>query len=119
MIIELSRINLWTWSAPAPDYDTDFDYKDFGKTKTPVTTDVHTPHKPQLRGKGAEAMEAEEYFKNKELREAQEVKDHYRPCDKRVDLYVVNETFIRGEHSFSSVDKDALPENGKNTDDVR
>ena len=118
MIIELSRINLWTTSAPAPDYETE--YTDFGKPEVKQPTiDIHAPHKPPLRGKGAEAMEAEEYFKNKDLREAQEVKDHYRPCDKRVDLYIVNETFIRGEHSYSSVDKDALPEHRRDADDVR
>ena len=116
MIIELSRIKLWTASAPSPDYDQD--YTDFGKTKKPDAV-ITQYHKPAMRGKGAEAMEAEEYFKNKELREAQEVKDDYRPCDKRVDLYIVNETFIRSEHSFSSVDKDALPEHRRDADDVR
>lgn len=94
LIIELSRIKTFVLSAPMDEFDESPDY-DTNKDNVP---------KPVLRGKGAEGLEAEEFFKAERLRKLDEVETIFYPCDKRADLYVVNETFIRGEHSFSSVD---------------
>lgn len=102
MIIELSRIKIWTQSVAIPDYDTD--YSDLVKTKKP---DPLVPVKTSHRGKIAEAMEAEEYFRLDAERKAQELHVDYYPCDKRAELYTVNETFVRREHSFQSRDDEA------------
>ena len=98
MIIELSRLQVWVTSAPAPDdYPSDPD-------ELPDYVDMSKKQEQQMhkfKGKGAEGYEAEEFFKAKQEREAREETITFYPCDKRSDLYVMNKTFIKEEHAKS------------------
>lgn len=105
MIIELSRIGMWVQSAVVHsdvDYDSrDYYYEDFGmKQKVPKATSVQKGKLP-VKGKSAEAQEAEDYFRAKQEKLAAQVITVFYACDKKADLYVINEVWVRKNGSFS------------------
>lgn len=106
MIIELSRVNIWATGAAGvqSDYE-DADYSDL-RDKTQTT------EKPKHArgGKGAEALEAEEYFRVKTEQEANKLTTVEYPCDKKSDLYVINAAWVRGENSYSPEKKNSTIE---------
>lgn len=104
MIIELSRITMWVQSASiVPDYDvSDYEYVDFGRTqKTTTPSSVPKGGKIHAKGKSAESIEAEEYFRARQEKLAATVISIYYSCDKKADLYVTDETWINKNGSFS------------------
>lgn len=96
---------MWVQSAAIePDYDIrDYDYADFGKTQK-VTTASSVPKggKISVKGKSAESLEAEEYFRARQEKLAAQVVTVFYSCDKKADLYVTDETWINKNGSFSS-----------------
>lgn len=107
MVIELSRITMWVQSAPVErDYDSslnaDYDYGDWGKTqKTTTASSVPKGGKVVAKGKSAESMEAEEYFRAKQEKLAAQVVTVFYSCDKKADLFVTDEMWINKNGSFS------------------
>jgi hypothetical protein len=100
MIIELSRIRIWATGMPQPDYG-ETDFGDYSEPKSPTATEKSAHGKPAHRGKGAEGAEAEEYFRAKQEKEAQQVTKTYYPCDKQSNLYIMSKSFIKEEHAKS------------------
>lgn len=104
MVIELSRIMMWVQSVPIePDYDIrDYDYADFGKTqKTTTASSVPKGGKVSVKGKSAESIEAEEYFRAQQEKLASTVITVFYSCDKKAVLYVTDDTWINKNGSFS------------------
>lgn len=112
MIIELARIGMWVQSAVItddvdysnPDYlnINEYDYGDFGKTQK--TTPAPSPAQRKInmgKGKSAEALEAEEYFRAKQEKLAAQVITVFYACDREADLYVINESWVKKNGSFS------------------
>lgn len=118
MIIELARIGMWVQSAviKPPDFDygdsdyrenddvdkSDYQYGDFGKTQK--TTPAPSPAqrtKNLGKGKSAEALEAEEYFRALQEKQAAQVITVFYACDREADLYVINEPWVKKNGSFS------------------
>jgi hypothetical protein len=103
MVIELSRIMMWVQTAPIePDYDLrDYDYEDFGKTqKTTTASSVPKGGKP-VKGKSAESLEAEEYFRARQEKLASQLITIFYSCDKKADLYVTDDMWLNKNGSFS------------------
>jgi hypothetical protein len=118
MIIELARIGMWVQSAVIKPLDFDYgdleypdndgldksayQYEDFGKTQK--TTPAPSPAqrtKNMGKGKSAEALEAEEYFRAKQEKLAAQVITVFYACDREADLYVINEAWVKKNGSFS------------------
>lgn len=105
MIIEFSRIGMWVHSAVIHnnDYDTrDYEYEDFGmKQKVPKIPSTIQRGKMPVKGKSAEAQEAEDYFRAKQEKLAAQVITVFYACDRKADLYVINEVWVKKNGSFS------------------
>lgn len=107
MIIELSRIGMWVQSSVIhTDYsDQEYEYEDFGMTQKTVQK---VPTNQKGKGKSAEAQEAEDYFRAKQEKLAAQVVTVFYACDRKADLYDINEVWVRKNGSFSLND----PEDG-------
>lgn len=104
MIIELSRTLMWVESAAVDtNYDTsDYEYEDFGKErKTTTEPSTKKGSKISVKGKSAESIEAEEYFRAREEKLANQVEKVFYSCDKKADLYVTDDMWINKNGSYS------------------
>lgn len=104
MIIELSRIKVWVQSTPIDklDYDDkDYDYETYGKIRKTTTPSSVSTTRASVKGKSAEAQEAEEYFKAYNEKMAANLVTVFYPCDKKADLYVINDYWAKRNGSFS------------------
>lgn len=101
MIIELSRIGMWVQSSVIhTDYgNQEYEYEDFGMTQKTTTKTASTMQKG--KGKSAEAQEAEDYFRAKQEKLAAQVVTVFYACDRKADLYDINEVWVRKNGSFS------------------
>jgi hypothetical protein len=94
LMIELSRIKVWVESAPADVENFDYDGKDDDYVDETAKEIQENAKKPPSK-KMAEAHETEEYFRAVEERLMKRKTEIYYPCDKQVDLYVLNKDFIK------------------------
>lgn len=94
MFIELSRINMWVSSAAlSEDYDTD--YSEISKAEEAKKNVADKKHK-----KGVSSITDEEWFaQEKEKKKKNETL--YYPCDKKSDLYVLQQNFILHNRGYS------------------
>lgn len=93
MIIEFSRINLWVSSATlGGDYDED--YGDASKTTGPKKTTTIKKHKKGF------SLEDEEWYAQQKLKKKKNETVYY-PCDKKSDLYVLQQDFILHNRGYS------------------
>lgn len=95
MIIELTRIKLWVASnaIPEPDYGS----SDYQEAVPEVNVDVKAP----IKHRKGSSVEDEVWFelqKNK----TKEKKTLFYPCDKKADLYVLQQNFIQHNRGYSS-----------------
>lgn len=98
---------MWTESATITDYDQfDYDYSDFGKTRKTTTESSVKKGKVSMKGKSAESIEAEEYFRVREETLANQLDKKYFSCDKKADLYVTDDMWINKNGSFSHAGND-------------
>lgn len=95
MIIELTRIKLWVASnaIPEPDYGS----SDYSEPEPEVAVDA----KPTIKHKKGSSIEDEEWFELQK-KKPKEKKTLYYPCDKKSDLYVLQQNFIQHNRGYSS-----------------
>lgn len=97
LFIELSRIQFWASAYPSDDVRT-LDYDDGFEEEILITTTTKRPEgttkKPFKPRKGLSA-EDEEVLRAKEIMK-KENKTIYYPCDKKSDLYVMQQDTLRG-----------------------
>lgn len=90
MFIEFSRFNFLASSSPVPDYGDNLDYSDNVKEAADRPKIVQT--RTQIRKKG-HSLEDEEWFEQQKMK-AKKNETLYYPCDKKSDLYVLQQDFI-------------------------
>lgn len=95
MIIELSRIKLWVASnaIPEPDYGS----SDYSESEVVANVDAKAP----IKHKKGSSIEDEEWFEMQKNK-PKEKKTLYYPCDKKSDLYVLQQNFIQHNRGYSS-----------------
>lgn len=95
MFIELSRINMWVSSAVISDIDYSDDYSELSNAEREKKKDEEKKLK-----KGISAITDDEWFtQQKEKKKKNETL--YYPCDKKSDLYVLQQNFILHNRGYS------------------
>lgn len=92
VVVELARIKLWAESVALPDYG-DSDYSEDTKSSQAKKTIV-IKHK-----KGVSIEDEEWYAQQKEKKKKNETL--YYPCDKKSELYVLQQDFILHNRGYS------------------
>lgn len=93
MIIELSRIQMWVKGSALPDY-ADTDYSEISKSSE---TKKAVPVKKHKKGYSIE--DEDWYAQQKEKQKKNETL--YYPCDKKLDLYYLEQDFILHNRGYS------------------
>lgn len=92
LFIELSRIKVLVTSSALPDYSEDY-------TDTRQQSNANTPIQ-QKKTKNRHVIEDEEWFRLEKLKPKKNLTKFY-PCDKKSDLYVLQQDFIKHNREYA------------------